>query len=181
MSKRKIEQRFKDNSASLGDFGGLVYSQTAKPVSDLAFGRRGKTFSKVGCGAAAAYNTLRLLGREITLAEVIRDFELLRLPRFGGLWGTKPLGLRRFFRLHKVPYRLFFNCDKFKNELLGCHIAVVCSFNDKILSGMHFYCLRPNPLDNSLRAVNYTYSGGETVFPISRLRNDRFVVGYIIE
>lgn len=181
MNKRQIANHFKINSQLLSGFDGFVYSQAEESVGKSVFGRAEKTVKKVGCGAVAAYNAAKFLGIKITLPEVIRDFEELKIARLFGVLGSKPLGIKRFFKRRKISSKLFFNVDSFKAALPKCKIAVVCSFNEKLKNGMHFYCVRFDEESGTLKAMNHTYSPGETTLSPDKIRLGRFVAGYALK
>ncbi len=180
MKKALIEEHFRSNSAALQGFGDYIYSQAAGKVGELLYGSAGKRVAQVGCGAVALYNALKFIGRDMPLPEIIRELERLRAVRLGGRFGTRALTMRRFFRLHGVEYKLYLSPNRFKEALPRCRIAIVCSFNDRILDGMHFFCVYYRGSDDTYRAINYKYSTGETVFPIEKIRRERFAAAYCL-
>lgn len=174
--KKGIEKRYAQNLAALDGFDGYIYGQTKAPAADVKYGGRNKSVSSVGCGIAAIYNVMRFIGKPQSFAQVAREAELLRLPFFGGILGTKTRKLGRYFRLHKVEFTEEKKLESFKKALPDCKIAIVCSWNDKIADGIHFYCVYP--ADGGFKSVNYYSSDRPHDYSPDILKPERFIIGY---
>ncbi|HCA05080.1 MAG TPA: hypothetical protein DEO32_04180 [Ruminococcaceae bacterium] len=176
LGKKGTEKRYQFNKAALGGFDGYIYGQTRQPVAGLKYGGGNKKISAVGCGAAAVYNVMKFIGRYQSFAEVARDCELLSLPFFGGRFGTKTQKLGRYFNLHGVKYSEFRSCGDFVNALKACNIAIVCSWNNKITDGIHFYCVYPE--NGGYKSLNYRSSDCPCDYSPDVLKPERFIIGY---
>lgn len=175
--KKGIMRRYADNRQTAKAFDGYIFGQCEQPVGDLRYGSAGKALADVGCGVAAIYNVMRFLGKEQPVADVTRDCELLRLAFFGGRFGTRTKKLGRYFDLHGVPYQIFRRCDRFKTALADCQIAIVCTWNNKITDGIHFYCVYPD--GGGFASLNYRSTDKAQPYALSLLRSDRFIIGYM--
>ena len=175
--KKGIEKRFRFNQDAADGFDDYIFGQTKEPVSELKYGSLNKKISSVGCGVAAIYNVMRCIGDSQSFAEVLMDAELLRLPFCGGFFGTKTKKLGRYFKLHGVNFTKFRSCQKFKESLPDCKIAIVCSWNDKITDGIHFYCVVPDGEDK-YNSINYYSSDCMREFSPDAIRDDRFIIAY---
>ena len=144
LGKKGIMRRYADNQRLAEGFDGFIFGQCKQPVGDLRYGSAEKPVADVGCGVAAVYNVMRLLGKYQPVADVARDCELLRLAFFGGRFGTATKKLGRYFSYHGVSCREFRRCGEFKAALDGCKAAIVCTWNDRITDGIHFYCIYPD-------------------------------------
>lgn len=178
LGKKGISARYGHNREASAGFDGYIYGQTKEPIGSLKYGGANKELRDVGCGVAAIYNVMRFLGMPQGIAEVARDAEQLRLAFFGGRFGTKTRKLGRYFALHGVPCSKYRSCRSFKDALPSHKITIVCSWNDKITDGIHFYCLYPDPESGKIMSLNYHSSDAPQVFSADRLRDDRFIIGY---
>ena len=131
LGKKGIMRRYADNQRLAEGFDGFIFGQCKQPVGELRYGSAEKPVADVGCGVAAVYNVMRLLGKDQPVADVARDCELLRLAFFGGRFGTATKKLGRYFSYHGVSCREFRRCGEFKAALDGCKAAIVCTWNDK--------------------------------------------------
>ena len=154
-----------------------VFRQSDPKVANLKYGRLGRRFEQVGCGMAATYNVMKKLGREQPLPDIIRDAERLHMPWLFGLFGTKPKSLGRYFKSKSVPFAQATDCQSFKDRLSSARAAIICTWNDKRLDGIHFYAVFNE--GGRLRALNYYDEDEATLFSADELRSDRFIVGYL--
>lgn len=177
LGKKGIMRRYADNQRLAEGFDGFIFGQCKQPVGDLRYGSAEKPVADVGCGVAAVYNVMRLLGKDQPVADVARDCELLRLAFFGGRFGTATKKLGRYFSYHGVSCRKFRRCGEFKAALDGCKAAIVCTWNDKITDGIHFYCIYPD--GGSFSSLNFHSTDRAQPFSLSQLRDDRFIIGYV--
>ena len=175
--KRGIERRYQANKSRLEGFNEYIYGQTKAPASEVKYGSAGRNVSYVGCGVAAIYNVMRFIGKPQSFADVVKDSEILRLPFFGGRFGTKTKKLGRYFKLHNIDFTEYRNYDNFKKALPSHKICIICSWNDKITDGIHFYCVYPRE-DGSFKSINYYSSDRPFDFDLSTLRKDRFIIAY---
>lgn len=173
--RRGIGERFVYNRALLRDFDGFVYSQSRPPVNALLYGSAGKRFGEVGCGVAAVCNIMRLLGKSQPLAEVLREAEQLRLPLCGARLGTKLFAPARYFRRHGVPFRRVYGCRACRALLPQYRAALICTWNDRFLDGVHFYCVFRDAATGALRSLNFADADSELPFDPEQLRPRRFI------
>lgn len=176
--RRGIARRYRENQEAAKGFDTYIYGQTKAPVASLRYGSAGKELRDVGCGIAAVYNVMRFLGQPQPVADVINDAELLRLAFMGGRFGTKTKKLDRYFKLHGVPCQIYRRCSDFKQALDSHSIAIVCTWNNKITDGIHFYCLYRDSETGELTALNYYSADAPQTFLLDNLRDDRFIIGY---
>lgn len=57
-----------------------------------------------GCGVIGTYNALYLLGKDPSLAEVGRRYEISGAMAGGGAWGTNPYGAPQVLKQYGVQY-----------------------------------------------------------------------------
>lgn len=88
----------------LNDYNdGCICGQAVnKRVSQLRLGRFSLGYN--GCGAIAAYNSMRLNNKKVCLSEVIYSFETLGIIRAWGLFGSYPKRLGRFLKSRGVDF-----------------------------------------------------------------------------
>lgn len=176
--RRGIARRYGENSEAAKNFDSYICGQRNAPVASLRYGGAEKEFRDVGCGIAAIYNVMRFIGQPQPVADIIRDAELLQLAFMGGRFGTKTRKLGRYFKLRNVPCKTYRRCEDFKQALPNHAITIVCSWNDKITDGIHFYCLYIDSETGELTALNYCNAHAPIHFSIDSLRSDRFIIGY---
>lgn len=82
---------------------GYITDQRALP--DYRLGR-GK-FALTGCEAAAVYNVLRFLGRDVGLPELIEEFIARRALMLLGLGGADPFAIAPVLTAHGLEYRFY--------------------------------------------------------------------------
>ena len=173
----KKQERLRYNQKLLEGFNGFVFGQNQAPVAMLRYGNADRPVEQVGCAAAAVYNALKLAGKQTDLCEVLSQFEALRMPWLFGLFGTKPLSLRRFFRRNNIPFSNYFNLKRFEKAMTEGKTGIVCTWN-KRYRGIHFYCVCVR--DGKALSFNQYYSDHALDFSFEELSSRRFVVGYII-
>ena len=70
--------------------GRPVHGQGVDAAGEFAYGN--SRMKDSGCGVIGTYNALYLLGKEPSLAEVGRRYEISGAMAGGGAWGTNPYG-----------------------------------------------------------------------------------------
>lgn len=99
----------------------MIYCQRAIPKDELRYGLR--TSAATGCGWIAAYNVLRILGKQVDKQELIRYFER-QLPLIHGNTGTSFWGPAAFFKHHGFKVTVEVRRDRF-DALAGSKPACV--------------------------------------------------------
>lgn len=98
-SKKRREENYRHNlvaeqskqmQEAKDETEGLIIKQS--DLEGMRYGEHASDFN--GCGWIAAYNVRRMLGEEVTPAEVIRDMEDTTL--LGGFFGTHPFEMARY-------------------------------------------------------------------------------------
>ena len=154
-----------------------LYGQDDERIASLCYGKARRQIKNTGCGLVAVYNVMKRLGREQPFEAIIRDAQRLHMPWFFGFFGTKPRSLRRYFKLQGVPCRLTNDCADFKKSLSAATAAIICTWNDKRTSGIHFYTVFND--SGSLSALNRYCGNAPMPFTAEDVREDRFICGYI--
>ena len=171
-------ERLQHNKQILPKLEGYIFGQNRSPVASLCYGRFDRPVEQVGCAAAAVYNALQFIGRPMDFCDILAQFENLRMPWLFGLFGTKPLSLKRFFRRNLIPYQNYYNLNAFRNALSDGRIGIVCAWNRKF-HGIHFYCVFKK--DNQYQSINQYYSDHALEFSFKELSSLRFIVGTILK
>jgi len=156
-----------------------LYAQDDPRIASLCYGRAKQKIERSGCGLVAIYNVMKRLGKAQPFPDIIRDAQRLHMPWLFGFFGTKPRSLRRYFKLHGVPFRLTNDCADFKESLAAANAAVLCTWNDKRTSGIHFYAVFND--NGKLTALNRYCGNAPTAFSAEDVRADRFICGYLFE
>lgn len=171
-------ERYHHNKTILPRFEGILCGQNDPNVATLLYGALNQPVEKVGCAAVAVYNAMRLVGRQTDFCGILAQFESLRMPWLFGLFGTKPLSLRRFFRRNLIPVRNYYSLKKYQNALTDGCVGIICAWN-KGFRGIHFYCVFRK--DGKLRSLNHYYSSHALDFSFSELSKPRFITGTILK
>ncbi|MBR1484016.1 MAG: hypothetical protein IJ598_13775 [Ruminococcus sp.] len=154
-----------------------IYGQCNAPVASLCYGKAKKPVAEVGCGAVALYNAMTAKGIPVEFENLLREMEALKMPWLFGVFGTKPLSLRRFLRKNNIPFKNYISLQRFKHQLTDNHVGIVCAWNPRFY-GIHFYCVLPQ--DGQLYSLNYISSNQKQPFDDNILSVTRFIIGYIL-
>lgn len=171
----------------------LLHGQRTEPLCDMRYGTYPMSWN--GCELIACCNAAIMLGREVTLPQVVYEFELNRMHFLfpNGYWGTAPKKLWFFFKKHDMPYvslrngKMFAKAAKTKRPSCG----IISFWNNERskakLWGLDFF-------SGGLHTVAYRYNGSRffvynlfgrdkgarTMADISEAYHDnRFIIGYI--
>ena len=175
MTKNERYQHNKDLLPCLEDY---ICGQDDPTVAELRYGTANRPVRQVGCAAVAVYNALRLVGKQMNFCEILAQFETLRMPWLFGLFGTKPLSLKRFFRYNKIPFQNYYRLKQFRTAFTDGCVGIVSAWN-KGFHGIHFYCIFQK--DGKLYSLNQYYSRHALDFSIKELSKPRFIVGTILK
>ena len=85
-----VAEQSKEMQKAKDETEGLIIKQSG--LKGMRYGDSTSDFN--GCGWIAAYNVRRMLGEDVTPAEVIRDMEDTTL--LGGVFGTHPFEMARY-------------------------------------------------------------------------------------
>ena len=155
-----------------------IYRQDDPVIASLRYGRLGKRIEKVGCALIAIFNVMRHLGKPREMTDIILDAERLRMPWLFAVFGTKPRSLGRYFSANGVEYARISDLAEFKERLNGCNCAIICTWNDKRLHGIHFYAVFND--GGTLTSLN-RFCNNDNAIPFSPdvLKENRFITGYL--
>ncbi len=103
-----------------------------------------------GCGVIATYNILKLLGKEENLEDIIREYDIYG-SNFFGLFGTNPLGVKRFFNRRGADVKFIFDKNKFENEAKKSKLSM---FVYASLSGGHYLLIEYDEEADTFLAIN---------------------------
>lgn len=133
-----------------------------------------------GCEMIAIYNAMRDLG----LGRSIQDICLEMYPKSSvavGFFGSNPLLLDKYFKIHNVPYTETRQFNRFFNELPNNQCGIASFFNHRpIFSSLHTVMVK----NVNGQIVVYNKSNGKTEpvpldFRGQLTRRSRFIVGYL--
>lgn len=110
-------------------------------LADFRYGLRGS--NKNGCGWAAAYNLLKILGETPQPAQVLREFE--KFGVFFGLFGCSAAAFHPYFcrKGYKVRSILTWNYARLERAVREGEGAILFYFHPKPLKGAHFAAVCP--------------------------------------
>ena len=184
-SFKNAEQNYETNRALEAPDMGFIYGQAVCPQFTLGK----KKMAGVGCEIAATYNALRLLGKDVSFAEILRDYEKAGYVMRGfvqGDMGTDPFSIGDFLRDHGVDSVCCTNYDALSSvitEFRATFQVYILSFwnRDTVFGGLHTVAAYTSPEDEKLHVFNrYNNSTKEAVFSGlgDYVPKNRFVVGY---
>ena len=164
---------------------GYIYGQAVCP--QFMVGK--KRMAGVGCEIAATYNALRLLGRDVSFSEILRDYEKAGYVMRGfvqGDMGTDPFSIGAFLKalgVHSVSYTNYEALASVIAEFRSSLQVYILSFwnRDSVFGGLHTVAAYTSPDDGRLHIFNmYNDSSEEAVREDLRayIPKNRFVVGY---
>ena len=153
--------------------------------------------AKVGCEVIAVYNALRAIGRQPTLAEIIRSFGKNGWVMLYGSCGSDPFAIDDYFDLCGVRY------DQYKAQSSYRDFKAALEKNDSDVWAyiVSFYTADANEAEFNMHTVmlrldssgtTYCYNrnnnstGCETYSDLDELNEndslmfDRFIVGYAV-
>lgn len=150
LRNRRAEKNYRHNlftdPSPLQTDEGLLNGQGRPGLAELRFGV--VSVERSGCEALAVYNALRLLGRALSPAEVIRRAELEGCLALDGMAGILPRGLEKLMRSLELPFR---RCEpetvQQQSERGGLppgSLFIACIWNDRRspVAGIHTFLLR---------------------------------------
>lgn len=176
--KNKAMKHNISNIESYKPINDYLYRQDNKQAAALKYGRLGKRIENVGCALVAVFNVMKRLGKPRAMTEIISSAEKLRMPWLFGVFGTKPRSLGRYFSANGVEYARISDLAEFKERLNGCNCAIICTWNDKRLHGIHFYAVFND--GGTLTSLN-RFCNNDNAIPFSPdvLKENRFITGYL--
>ena len=117
----------------------LIYCQRAIPREELRYGLRSS--AATGCGWIATWNALRILGKRVDKAELIRYYER-QLPLIHGNAGTSFWGPAVFFRRHGFRVRMELRRDRFDGLVAESRVCILFYYwRNGMKVGSHFVAL----------------------------------------
>ena len=181
----KLKKRYKDNRSALGRFSGYIYGQKNKKVKNLKYGSNNATVAGVGCELIAIYNTLKRLGKFQYFYQVMLEAEMNDMDMFGGIWGTKPLGIAGYFDFHKIKRDMYqgeSTFDRFIKSIKKAKIAIISLWNDHFYNGIHTYCIEYDKKSKKYKAynkdVNSTYKTKINIKSFAKKEKSNFIIGF---
>ncbi|MCM1577417.1 MAG: hypothetical protein NC078_01290 [Ruminococcus sp.] len=158
----------------------LINGQGNCIVSQCKFGM-GKV-SMCGCGAIAVYNALLCTGQRESFPLIVLGLENYAL-RMGGLLGTDPKKIDKFFSECKIPAMKAENFVDFVNVMSAVKVGIVCYWTAKpYFSLLHFAAVVNNG-DGSYAVCN-RYTNRKTPAAVKKIESlcteDRYVCGFFM-
>lgn len=182
---KDADRNYEENRSLEAPDMGFIYGQAVCPQFTLGK----KKMAGVGCEIAATYNALRLLGRDASFAEILRDYEKAGYVMRGfvqGDMGTDPFSIGDFLKAHGTDCVSYVNYDALASvmaEYKNSREVYILSFwnRNTVFGGLHTVAAYTSPNDGKLHVFNrYNNSTKETVFSSlgDYVPKNRFVVGY---
>ncbi|MCR4589277.1 MAG: hypothetical protein K5668_00465 [Lachnospiraceae bacterium] len=140
--KKTIEKNyFINNSHSAGSGCALIDDQSGETA--LKYGS--KTFSHSGCGTAAVYNALLILGTPVPIADIIRHFEHYGASFFAA-FGTAPQSADKYFKKLGLQTKKTADKRRFRDLAENSDIIIFTIMNNgrKIRRMLHTMCIEHN-------------------------------------
>ncbi len=158
--------------------GPPVLQQMAPETRWLCCGATTAGFA--GCGPISVYNTLILLGRSASLAEVIHRFERSRALALGGRAGTDPRAVGRILRLYGLACRRVHSAAALENALLpgGAAVLLIWNERDRIAGGAHYFAVQKSP-DGGFTCCNHHPRQAPSLAGL--IGGGRFAAGFVVE
>ncbi|MBQ9549755.1 MAG: hypothetical protein IJU87_02990 [Lachnospiraceae bacterium] len=129
--------------------GENVFIEDQNEKKELRYGS--KSFAHSGCGAAAVYNALKILGHPLPLADIIRHFEGHGASFFAA-FGTAPQAAAKYLRSLGFFVENTSNRKKFK-ELAECSdvmIFTIMNNRSSLRRMLHTMCIERIPENPSV-------------------------------
>ena len=182
---KDADRNYEENRSLEAPDMGFIYGQAVCPQFTLGK----KKMAGVGCEIAATYNALRLLGRDASFAEILRDYEKAGYVMRGfvqGDMGTDPFSIGDFLKAHGTDCVSYTNYDALASvmaEYKNSREVYILSFWNRgtVFGGLHTVAAYTAPEDGRLHVFNrYNNSTQEAVFDSLRdyVTKNCFVVGY---
>ena len=182
---RGSDENFEKNRSLEAPDMGYIYGQAVCPQFTLGK----KKMAGVGCEIAATYNALRLLGKEVSFADILHDYEKAGYVMRGlvqGDMGTDPFSIGDFLEAHGTHAVRYTNYEalasvmaEFKNSF---QVYILSFWNrNTVFGGLHTVAAYTSQGDGKLHVLNmYNDSTGERTREDLRdyIPKNRFVVGY---
>ena len=186
-SSKDTEKNYEENRKLEGKSLGYIFGQAVCP--QFTVGK--KKMAGVGCEIAATYNALRLLGWNVSFADILRDYEQDGLVMRGfvqGDMGTDPFSIGDFLKAHGTDTVSYTNYEALASviaEFKSSFQVYILSFwnRNTVFGGLHTVAAYTSPDDGKLHVFNrYNNSTEESVLDDLRsfIPKNRFVVGYRI-
>ena len=120
--------------------GEYIRRQKGDDVKNIPWGRF-STVGKVGCGAVAAYNAAKALGKEPEFVQLVREMEKAHMPVLGGIFGTNVFRLKLWLQKKFGRAELhILNTESWERETRSCRAAILFYKNKGLFKGNHFIC-----------------------------------------
>lgn len=182
---KDADRNYEENRSLEAPDMGFIYGQAVCPQFTLGK----KKMAGVGCEIAATYNALRLLGKDASFAEILRDYEKAGFVMRGfvqGDMGTDPFSIGSFLEAHGVKSVSYTNYEALASvisEFRDSFQVYILSFwnRDTVFGGLHTVTAYTSADDDRLHIFNmYNNSTEEAVREDLRayVPKNRFVVGY---
>ena len=140
--KKTIEKNyFINNSCKNSDNIEIIEDQTRE--TGLKYGK--KTFSHSGCGTAAVFNALLILGIPVPIADIIRHFEQHGASMFAS-FGTAPQSAVKYLKKHGLHIEKTSNKEQFEALAERSDILIFTIMNNRksIRRMLHTMCIERN-------------------------------------
>ena len=137
-----------------------------------------------GCGVIGTYNALYLLGKDPSLAEVGRRYEISGAMAGGGAWGTNPYGAPQVLKQYGVQYEEYTDPDALEREAGEGDVMIVSIWNRKgtIFEGYHTFAVQK--VNGELMVYNRFNNSAESTEKKTMgevIENGQFIVGYRVQ
>ena len=162
--------------------GRPVHGQGVDATGEFAYGN--SRMKDSGCGVIGTYNALYLLGKEPSLAEVGRRYEISGAMAGGGAWGTNPYGAPQVLKQYGVQYEEYTDPDALEREAGEGDVMIVSIWNRKgtIFEGYHTFAVQK--VNGELMVYNRFNNSAESTEKKTMgevIENGQFIVGYRVQ
>ena len=162
--------------------GRPVHGQGVDAAGEFAYGN--SRMKDSGCGVIGTYNALYLLGKEPSLAEVGRRYEISGAMAGGGAWGTNPYGAPQVLKQYGVQYEEYTDPDALEREAGEGDVMIVSIWNRKgtIFEGYHTFAVQK--VNGELMVYNRFNNSAESTEKKTMgevIENGQFIVGYRVQ
>ena len=162
--------------------GRPVHGQGVDAAGEFAYGN--SQMKDSGCGVIGTYNALYLLGKEPSLAEVGRRYEISGAMAGGGAWGTNPYGAPQVLKQYGVQYEEYTDPDALEREAGEGDVMIVSIWNRKgtIFEGYHTFAVQK--VNGELMVYNRFNNSAESTEKKTMgevIENGQFIVGYRVQ
>ena len=162
--------------------GRPVHGQGVAAAGEFAYGN--SQMKDSGCGVIGTYNALYLLGKDPSLAEVGRRYEISGAMAGGGAWGTNPYGAPQVLKQYGVQYEEYTDPDALEREAGEGDVMIVSIWNRKgtIFEGYHTFAVQK--VNGELMVYNRFNNSAESTEKKTMgevIENGQFIVGYRVQ